>query len=101
MPFFFLANFGFLFVCLFWFLGPPSAYGSTQTRGPIGATAARLHHSHSDVGSEPLLQPTPQLMATPESQPTEQARDQTRNLMVPNQINFHYPQQELPFCPPS
>ena len=32
----------------------------------IGAAAARLCQSHSNAGSEPHLQPTPQLMATPD-----------------------------------
>ena len=41
-------------------------YGGSQARGPTGATAADLHHSHSNVGSEPRLQPTPQLMAMPD-----------------------------------
>ena len=41
-------------------------YGSSQARGPIGATAAALRHSHSHshARSEPCLQPTPQLTAT-------------------------------------
>ena len=30
----------------------------------IGAAAAGLYHSHSNVGYKPSLQPTPQLMAT-------------------------------------
>ena len=42
------------------------AYGSSQARGQIGATAAGLHFSHSNVGSEPHLRPTPQLTATPD-----------------------------------
>ena len=33
----------------------PTAYGSSQARGRIGAAAAGLHHSHSNVGSEPQL----------------------------------------------
>ena len=41
----------------------PMAYGSSQAKGQTGATAAGLHHSHSKVGSEPGLQPTPQLTA--------------------------------------
>ena len=44
----------------------PAAYGSSQARGPIGAIAAGLHHSHSNAGSESHLQPTPQLTATPD-----------------------------------
>ena len=31
------------------------AYGSSQARGLIAATAASLHHNHSNVGSEPHL----------------------------------------------
>ena len=43
----------------------PVAYGSSQARGLIGATATGLRHSHSNTRSEPRLQPIPQLMATP------------------------------------
>ena len=42
----------------------PSAYGGSQARGLIGAVATRLRHGHSNAGSEPHLQPTPQLTAT-------------------------------------
>ena len=49
----------------------PEAYGSSQARGLIGAATASLHHSHSNAGSEPHLQPTPQRMAMPDPQPTE------------------------------
>ena len=51
--------------CLF-FRAAPEAYGGSQARGPIGAVAASLHHSHSNVGSKPCLRPTPQLMAMPD-----------------------------------
>ena len=44
----------------------PLAYGGSQARGLIGAVAAGLHQSHSNTGSEPRLQPTPQLKATPD-----------------------------------
>ena len=37
-----------------------------QNWGQIEAAAAGLHHSCSNTGSEPYLQPTPQLMATPD-----------------------------------
>ena len=40
------------------------AYGGSQARDRIGATAAGLHHSCSNARSEPSLQPTPQFMAT-------------------------------------
>ena len=42
----------------------PAAYGGSQARGLIGATAAGLRQSLSNAGSEPHLQPTPQLTAT-------------------------------------
>ena len=42
----------------------PVAYGDSQARGRIGAVAASLRQSHSNVGSQLLLQPTPQLMET-------------------------------------
>ena len=48
------------------FRADPVAYGGSQARGPIGAEAASLHHSHKNVRSEPCLRPTPQLMATPD-----------------------------------
>ena len=52
------------FFCLF--RAPPTAYGGSQARGRIRAAVAGLHHSHSNMGSEPCLQPTPQLTATPD-----------------------------------
>ena len=48
----------------------PEAYGGSQVRGLIGAVATGLRQSHSNAGSEPCLQPTPQLTATPDPQPT-------------------------------
>ena len=48
----------------FLFRAAPVVYGGSQASGQIGATAAGLHHSHSNSRSKPLLQPTPQLMAT-------------------------------------
>ena len=47
--------------CLF--RAAPVAYGGSQARGPIRATAASLHHSHNNARSEPHLLPTTQLMA--------------------------------------
>ena len=40
------------------------AYRGSQTRGPIGARAAGLHHSNA--GSEPHLGPTPNITAVPD-----------------------------------
>ena len=42
------------------------AYGSSQARGQIQATATGLCHSHSNARSKPHLQTTTQLMATPD-----------------------------------
>jgi len=51
-----------VFVFVFWvcfffciFRSAPAAYGGSQARGQIGATDASLHHSHSNIGSEPHL----------------------------------------------
>ena len=54
-------NVNFLF--LSFFRVAPSAYGSSQARGQTGAVAVSLCHGHSNMGSEPHQQPTPQLMA--------------------------------------
>ena len=57
----------YLFICLFaisW--AAPVAYGGSQARGPVRAVATGLRQSHSNAGSEPRLQPTPQLTATPD-----------------------------------
>ena len=42
------------------------AYGSSQARGPIRATAADLHHSHSNVESKLPLRLTPQFVPPPD-----------------------------------
>ena len=64
MGFFF---FPFFYFCLFAFSkATPTAYGASQARGPIRAVAAGPHHSHSKARSESRLQPTSQLIATPE-----------------------------------
>ena len=50
--------------CFCLFRATPVAYVSSQARGRIRATAADLHHSCSNVESEPCLRPTPHLEAT-------------------------------------
>ena len=64
-----LSHFELIFVCIcvfvFVFLGlHPQHMEGSKTRSQIRATAASLHHSHSNARSEPSLRPTPQLMAT-------------------------------------
>ena len=41
----------------------PVACGGSQARGQVGAVATGLGQSHSNSGSDPHLQPTPQLTA--------------------------------------
>ena len=55
---------GFFFFCLF--KAAPEAHPSSQAGGLTGASAAGLRQSHSNARSEPRLQPTPQLTATPD-----------------------------------
>ena len=73
VPFFYILQTGdhvnifFFFFCLFAFSWAAlAAYGGSQARGRIGAIATSLRQSHSNTGSEPSLQPTPQLTATPD-----------------------------------
>ena len=55
----------YLFIC-FLALHLRAGYGGSQARGLIGVTAAGLHHSHSNAGSELRLPPIPQLTAKPD-----------------------------------
>ena len=85
----------FFFFFFFFFRAAPAAYGSSQARGPVGATAASLHHSYNNARSELHLPPTPQLTDPyPTSQqpwiilnPLSEARDQTHILIDTGQIN--------------
>ena len=55
-----------VFILFYFFRDTPAEHASSQARGRIRAAAAGLHHSHSNVGSEPCLRLTPQLTATPD-----------------------------------
>ena len=64
-----LISFFFLFFFFFsfgLFRAASMAHGGSQARGRVGAAAAGLCYSHSNEGSEPHLQPTPQFTATPD-----------------------------------
>ena len=50
------------------------AYAGSQAWDQIGAAAASLHHSHSNMGSEPRLQPVPRLTATLDPEPTDRGQ---------------------------
>ena len=45
--------FHFFIFGLFFFRVVPEAFGGSQARGLIGAVAASLYHSHSNMGREP------------------------------------------------
>ena len=69
---FFLFFFLFCLFCLF--RAATEVYRGSQARGLIGAVAAALCQSHNNARSEPCLQPTPKLTATPDSKPTERGQ---------------------------
>ena len=71
-----IVNFYFYFFLIF--RAAPMSHGRSQARGRIGAIAASLRHSHSSVGSEPHLRPTPQLLVTPDPRPAEQGQGWNR-----------------------
>ena len=57
------------FFALFFFLlfrAVPAALGDSQARGLIGAVAAGLRHSHSNLGSKLHLRPTQEFIAMPD-----------------------------------
>ena len=45
----------FFFFVFYLFRAAPMAFGGLQARGPIGAVAADIHHSHSNAGFKPRL----------------------------------------------
>ena len=65
----------FFFFFFFLFRAAPVAYGSSQARGRISATAAGLQHSHRDARSKPHPRPMPHLIATGILNPLSEARD--------------------------
>ena len=56
----------FIYFILLLFRAVPATYGDSQARRLIRDVPAGLHHSHTNSGSEPHLQPTPELTATPD-----------------------------------
>ena len=68
------------FFCFF------TAYGSSQERGQMGATAASLHHSHGNTRSEPHLDLHHSSQQHRIPDPLSKARDQTSILMDTSQI---------------
>ena len=76
--------------CLFFvfllFRAASVAHGGSQVRGLIGAVAAGLYHSHSNMGSKLCLYHGSRQRWI--LNPLSKAKDRTRNLMVPSQIHF-------------
>ena len=93
----FFLFFLFFFFLSFFFYATPVAYGESQARGRIRAIATGLHHSHSNSGSKPRLQPTPQLMANAGSL-THWARPRIKPTSSRLLVRFisAEPQQDLP-----
>ena len=71
--FFFFFSFLFFYNCI-------CGYGSSQARSQISTADASLGHSHSNIGSKPLLPPTLQLVATPDPQSTEPGQESNPHL---------------------
>ena len=74
--------------CFVLFRAVPEAYESSQTRVQIRTAAAGLHHSHNKAGSKPCLQPTPQLKAKLDPQPTSKTWNRTCILEDTSRIRF-------------
>ena len=83
--------------CFLLFSAEPMAYGGSRAKSWIGAIAAGLHHSHSNVGSEPCLWLTPQFTATTDL--THWARPGIKPASLRILVRFvtPKPQQELQF----
>ena len=64
------------------------AYGDSQARGPAGAVASGLRHSHSNAGSKLCLRPTPSSQKHQILNSLIEARDQIGILMDTSQIRF-------------
>ena len=78
----------YIYIFFLLFRATPMAYGGSQARSLIKATAAPLHQSHNNTKSEPHLRPTPQLSATLDPSPTERGQGSNHNLIVPSQVHF-------------
>ena len=55
LPYLLVSNSLFIYLFILLFRAAPAAYGGSQARGQIGATAASLCHSHGNTGSKMRL----------------------------------------------
>ena len=86
-----------MYVCIYLFRPTPTAYGSSQARCPIRASAVSLRHSHSNARSEPYLRPTPQLTQHWIFKPLSKARDWTHVLLDTNWICYCWAMTGTPY----
>ena len=93
-----LLFFFFLVFLSFFLRATPAAYGDSQARGPIGAVATGLHHSHSNTGPEPCLQPTPQPQQHRILNPLSEARDRTQVFMSTIPVRYCLAMKGTPVC---
>ena len=86
IPFFFYTRFLIFFNYYYYLLfrATPAAYGGSQARGRIGATAANWCHSHSNTGSESHLRPTPAFLFFL----TTTIKKKIKNVTTPNKWIF-------------
>ena len=80
--------FWFCFVLLL-FRAAPEAFGSSQARGPVEATAACLCCSHSNMGSDLICNPHHSSRQRWILGPPSKARERTRVLMDTSWLQFH------------
>ena len=75
------------------------AYGGSQARSVIGAVAAGLHHSHSNLGSIHACSLHHSSWQHRILNPVNKARDRTHNLMVLSRIRFRCTTMGTPKIP--
>ena len=87
----------FIFYFYFWlFRATPAAHGGSQARGWIGTTAYTMATATWDLSCVcDLYHSSRQCQIL---NPMSEARDRTRNLMIPNQIHFHCTMTGTPQC---
>ena len=93
--FVFFLSFFFVF-SVFFFRAATSAYGGSQARGQIRAVATSLHHGHRTPDPSRICDPHHSSWQRRILNTRSEARDRTRNLMVPRRIVSAVPQRGLP-----
>ena len=91
-----ICSFVHLFIYSHLFRAAPVAFGGSQARGPFGAVASGLYHSHSNTGSESCLWPTSQFTAHWILNPLSKARDWTCAFIDASWMCFCWAMTETP-----